>query len=165
MKLNDIAWNFSNKYYIDPKEFNKDVFEYQERVFDGDNNWDPEEIVFDIPELQIEYMSWFSGPDDLLRNEFLTEEYQNIFEEEEPDENGYPTYQAEIIAILKARNGKYFTALEFLLQVHNQQANKDLNDYSFFEGIDLKNPKTINGLPTYYVSAGCYDPEDDDEEM
>lgn len=150
MTLNNIAWSFTEEYYSDKEKFNKEVIEYQDDISDK-NNWVPDEIVFDVPELQIQYMAWIYEPGDLLENETLIDEDKDVFDEEpDEDEDGY---QVEIIAKLKADNGKNFTALEFLLKTHNQQANKELGDHVFFEGTD-EEPVIVDGLPTYYIACG-----------
>ncbi|MFH6993197.1 SMI1/KNR4 family protein [Flavobacterium sp. FlaQc-48] len=147
--LDNVAWVFSSKFYHDTEEFNQEVIEYQKRIYKTDELWKPNEIVSEVSELQIQYTAWIIKPTDLLENETLTDDDKNIFEEY-PDEK---EHQVEILAILKADNGKNFTALEFLLKTHQQQVNKELGDHVFFEGTD-ENLKIINGLPTYYILCG-----------
>jgi hypothetical protein len=149
MTLNNIAWVFSKTFYDDPEKFNQEVIEYQKRIYKTDENWKPNEIVFDVPVLQIQYMCWITKTGDLLENEILIDEDQDVFEKY-PDET---EHQVEIFARLKADNNKNFTALEFLLKAHNQQANKELGDHVFFEGTD-ENPQIINELPTCYIACG-----------
>lgn len=149
MTLNNIAWNFSEEFYTDAIKFNQDVTQYQENIYKDRSRWVKDEIVIEEPEIQIQYMAWVYSPEDLLDNERLIEEDEDVFDEE-VDEDGY---QVEILSILKADNGKYFTALEFLMKVHNQQANKELGDHVFFEGID-ETPEITDGLPTYYIACG-----------
>lgn len=148
MTLNNIAWSFSSKLYKNYEGFNQEVTEYQKRIYETDERWKPNEIVFDFPVLQIQYTAWITKPSDLLENEALIDDDENIFEEE-PDED---EYQVEIVAKLKADNGKNFTALEFLMKAHNQQANKELGDHVFFEGTD--DPAIIDDLPTCYIACG-----------
>lgn len=147
--LNEIAWMFSSKRYTNAGVFCDEVAAYQKDLYGTDEKWKPEEIVSDFPELQIHYMAWVSQPSDLLENETLIEEDKSVFEEY-PDEE---EYQVEILAKLKADNAKNFSALEFLMKAHNQQANKELGDHVFFEGTDTV-PKITNGLPTYYIACG-----------
>lgn len=147
--LNAIAWSFSGKRYTDPEEFNREVIEYQNAIYHTAENWKPNETVFDFPELQIQYEAWITNLSDLLENESLIDEDEAVFEEY-PDEE---QYQVEIVARLKADNGKNFTALEFLMKAHNQQANKELGDHVFFEGTDDE-PEVIDGLPTCYIACG-----------
>ena len=94
-------------------------------------------------------MCWVIEPSDLLKNENLIDEDQAVFEEGP----GKEFYQVEVIATLKADNGANFTALEFLMKVHNQQANKELGDHYFFEGID-EEPEILNGIPTLFIECG-----------
>jgi hypothetical protein len=151
MTINNIAWSFNKDCYTDPQAFDLAVSQYQRDIYDDQNRWKPSEIVFNVPELQIQYTAWVSGPQHLLENEALSQDDLNAFDgEPEADEYGY---QVEIVAKLMADNGKHFTALEFLYKVHNQQANKELGDHVFFEGTDSK-PQMISGLPTYYIACG-----------
>lgn len=149
MTLNNIAWSFSEEFYTDAVKFNQDVAQYQENIYKDKSRWVKDEIVIEAPEIQIQYMAWVYSPEDLLDNERLIEEDEDAFDEE-ADEDGY---QVEILSTLKADNGKYFTALEFLMKTHNQQANKELGDHVFFEGID-EMPQITDGLPTYYIACG-----------
>lgn len=150
--LNKIAWQFNKQKYTDAAAFNQDVSQYQKDIYKDETRWLPDEKVFDLPELQIQYMAWLKSADDLLDNETLIPEDQQAFEEEpEEDNGGY--YQVEVLARLAADNGRYFTALEFLLKAHNQQVNKELGDHIFFEGTD-EHPNEINGLPTCFIACG-----------
>lgn len=149
MTLNNIAWSFSTKSYNDSEILNKEIIQYQKDIYKTDEKWKPTEIVFEGPELQIQYMAWITEASDLLENETLIDDDENVFDEY-PDEDEYPV---EIIAKLKADNGKNFTALEFLQKTHNQQSNKELGDHVFFEGID-EDPIIIDGLPTYFIACG-----------
>ncbi len=149
MTLNEIAWSFSDKFYSDIEKFNIEVTKYQKNIYDSDDNWKPNEIVFDFPELQIQYEAWVTGADDLLENETLIDE-EDAFDEDNSEDG---MFQVEITAKLKADNGKNFTALEFLFKAHNQQANKDLGDHVFFEGTDDE-PEIYDGLPTCYIACG-----------
>jgi hypothetical protein len=151
MTLNKIAWSFSKENYLSHEEFNKEVTEYQIMIHKTDHNWKPNEVVFDFPEIQIQYMAWVNGPNDLLENERLIEDDEDVFDDEDNAEDGF--YQVEILAKLKADNGKNFNALEFLMKAHNQQANKELGDHVFFEGTD-EQPEVNDGLPTYYIACG-----------
>lgn len=149
MTLNNIAWKFSTKQYTNSEKLNEEIIQYQKDLYDTDEKWNPNEIAFEVPEVQIQYMAWITKPDDLLENETLIDADENVFEEY-PDDS---EYQVEIISKLKADNGKNFTALEFLQKAHNQQANKELGDHVFFEGTD-EMPELINGLPTYFIACG-----------
>lgn len=147
--LNKIAWSFSSKIYTDAEAFNQDVVQYQKDIYATAEGWNPNEVVLDAPEVQIQYEAWIMKPTDLLENDHLTSDDENIFDKEPEDEG----YQVEIMAKLKAANGKNFTALEFLMKAHNQQANKELGDHVFFEGIDGE-PTLVEGVPTYYIACG-----------
>lgn len=149
--LNKIAWQFNKQKYTDAAAFNQDVSQYQKDIYKDETRWLPNEKVFALPELQIQYMAWLKSADDLLDNETLIPEDQQAFDEEPDEEDGY--YQVEVLARLTADNGRYFTALEFLLKAHNQQVNKELGDHVFFEGTD-EHPTLVNGLPTCFIACG-----------
>ena len=82
----------------------------------------------------------------MLENETADEEELS----EEYAEDGY--FQVDVRALLKADNGKYFTNLELMTKVHNQQTNKELGDHVFFEGMDLDDE--IDGIPVFYIACG-----------
>ncbi len=86
-----------------------------------------------------------------MENESLIPDDENAFDEEADEDDGY--YQVEVLAHLKADNGQYFTALEFLMKAHNQQVNKELGDHVFFEGTD-ENPEAVDGFPTCFIACG-----------
>lgn len=149
MTINNIVWCFTNECYTDADKFNNDVTQYQITIDETDENWKPNEIVFNFPELQIQYGAWITKSSDLLSNESLIDE-ENAFDEENSEDG---MFQVEVLAKLKADNGKSFTALEFLMKVHNQHANKELGDYVFFEGTD-EDPEFFEGLPTCNIYCG-----------
>ncbi len=151
MTLNNIAWSFSDEKYTSQEEFNKEVTQCQIDIFKNDDKWKPEEICFELAEINICYEAWVKGPEDLLENETLIDDDKDAFEEEPDEDDGY--YQVEINANLKADNGKNFSALEFLFKAHNTQANKDLGDHVFFEGTDEK-PEIIDGKAYCYIACG-----------
>lgn len=150
MPLNKISWSFTNTVYKDTEKFNNDVTVYQVDIHNDSEKWKPSKIIFDFPTIQIQYMAWVKGPEDLLENEALIEDDEDAFEDEPEEEEGY---QVEIIAKLTADNGANFTALEFLMKTHNQLANKELGDSTFFEGVD-ENSEDEDEIPLYYISCG-----------
>ncbi|RYD99588.1 MAG: hypothetical protein EOP54_03690 [Sphingobacteriales bacterium] len=149
MTLNNIAWSFSKKSYQDPEIFNQEVSTYQKEIRDTDAAWHPDEIVFNVPELNIQYEAWISKAEDLLDNETLIDE-EDVFDEDNSEDG---MFQVEIVARLQADNGKHFTASEFLRKAHNQQVNKALGDHVFFEGTD-EDPAIIDGLLLCYIACG-----------
>ena len=149
MTLNDIAWSFSEETYPNKDDFNRAVTEYQQAIYEDASDWKPDEIVFEAPEVQIQYMCWVKGSEDLLENEELIDGDEEVFEDEPEDDH----YQVEIVATLKADNGKNFSALEFLMKTHNQQSNKYLGDHTFFEGIDI-DPEIDGGVPLCIINCG-----------
>lgn len=144
MTLNRIVWIFTKEYYTDTEKFNQKVAAFQMNP----NEWNLTEIVFNLPELQIQYTCW--APADLLENETLIGEVPGVFFEVEP---GKKIYKVEVLATLKAENGASFTALAFLMKAHNQQADKALGDHYIFEGID-EEPEIVNGIPTFFIACG-----------
>ena len=149
MTLNDISWSFSSKTYTSQEEFNQEIIDYQKTIFKTDEKWKPNEIVFNFPELNIQYEAWITDASQLLNNETLLDE-EDAFHQDNSDEG---MFQVEVVSHLKADNGENFTALEFLFKTHNQQANKELGDHVFFEGTD-EDPNIIDGLPLCYIACG-----------
>ena len=147
MALNDVMWTFSKKIYESMEEFNKDIKEYYDRMREYvDREWNPDEVAVNQPEIYVDYEAWIKGKEDLMENETADEEELS----EEYADDGY--FQVDVRALLKADNGKYFTNLELITKVHNQQANKELGDHVFFEGMDSDND--IDGIPVFYVACG-----------
>ena len=148
MALNDVMWTFNKKIYENIEEFDKDIKEYYDRMREYvDREWKPNEIAVNQPEIYIDYEAWIKGKEDLLENEVVDNEGEL---NEEYSDDGY--FQVDVRALLKADNGKYFTNLELMAKVHNQQANKELGDHVFFEGMDSDNEK--DGIPVFYVACG-----------
>ena len=147
MALNDVMWTFSKKIYESTEEFNKDIEAYYDQMREYvDREWNPNEVAVNQPEIYVDYEAWIKEKEDLLENETADEEELS----EEYAEDGY--FQVDVRALLKADNGKYFTNLELMTKVHNQQANKELGDYVFFEGMDLDDE--IDGIPVFYIACG-----------
>jgi len=149
MTLNTISWTFGSTSYSDAAKFNKEVSDYQKLIHDDESRWKPDEIMCKHPQLKIQYTAWITKPSDLHDNEVLINDDKDVFEKY-PDEQ---EHQVEIVATIKADNGQNISAQEFLMKTHNQQANKELGDHVFFEGID-ENPKMINGIQTYFIACG-----------
>lgn len=145
--LNNVLWHFTDKEFTDTSIFSDAVSEYHLAIKREPDFWQPEEIVFSLPQVKILYEAWINGQEDLLPNEILIEDEQGAFEMEDG------MYQVEILATLDADNGKEFTAVEFLMKVHNQLANKELGDHIFFEGVEeISSPGTE--VPVYYIMCG-----------
>ena len=147
MALDDVMWTFSKKIYESTEEFNKDIKAYYNQMREYVNReWNPDEAAVNQPEIYVDYEAWIKGKEDLMENEAADEEELS----EEYAEDGY--FQVDVRALLKADNGKYFTNLELMTKAHNQQANKELGDHVFFEGMDLDDE--IDGIPVFYVACG-----------
>lgn len=146
--LNHVLWRFNDEKFIDISAFNDAVTAYHLAIKRDPGFWQPDEIVFPLPQVKILYEAWVVGSGNLLSNEL-------IIEEEEPIATGLQggSHQVEILATLDADNGKGFTVGEFLMKVHNQMANKDLGDHIFFEGTEeVSSPGTE--VPVYYIACG-----------
>lgn len=154
MALDNVHWSFSEVKYASEGDFNEAIADYNDAIAEDmgrPNVWNSEEIIIEEAEIQIQYMAWIDEPCQILSNERLCDEDADAFEKE-GDEDGY---QVEIIARLKANNGRSFSALEFMFKVHNQQVNKDLGDHVFFEGIaDEPMIDAATGLKTWYIPCG-----------
>ena len=147
MALNDVMWTFSKKIYESTEEFDKDIKEYYDRMREYvDREWKPDEIAVKQSEIYVDYEAWIKGKEDLLENETTDEEELS----EEYAEDGY--FQVDVRALLKADNGKYFTNLELMTKVHNQQANKELGDHVFYEGSEVEREE--DGVARTYIYCG-----------
>ena len=148
--LQNLPWDFNNKYYQNPAEFDQDVKEYVNDLVEGsdmtDLKWNPEEIVIDKPSIQIHFPTRIYSKLDLLPNECLVPKYKQLVEES----TGQELLSVIVGFNLVADNGKNFTALEFVMKLQNQQANKPY--HYFYEGVELidQNSET----PTYEICVG-----------
>jgi len=150
MKQNGINywnWKFSDQPFKDVASFEKALRSENAQITTED--WNPAQTASESKELLLQYMCCIEAPEELLDNEFLSDEDKNTFAEN-PDEK---LHQVDILAKLSADNGKYFTAVELLFKAHNQLASKNLGDHVFFEEIALE-PRKVDSLPVFYVSAG-----------
>ena len=146
-RLNNIYWSFSKKYYNTVEEFKKDIEEYNISC-ENEKEWQLDELVIDEPSIEMQYMAWVH-PEDILPNEELRED-EDYFEQE-PDDDEYG-YQVELAATLLSDNGKSFLGYEFLMKVHNQQANKELGDHVFYEGSEVEREE--DGVARTYIYCG-----------
>ena len=146
--LNQICWSFSNKKYEDLEQFNKKVAKYNHEIMANENVWDAEKIVVFSEKIDIYYTAWITGPEDILPNEELCED-EDFFEDEDNSDGEH--FQAEIKMSLDANNKKYFLAGELLFKIHNQFANKELGDHTFFEGLSVLEGGNLN---KFYIHFG-----------
>ena len=146
-RLNNIYWSFSKKFYNSVEEFKKDIEEYNISC-ENEKEWQLDELVIDEPSIEMQYMAWVH-PEDILPNEELRED-EDYFEQE-PDDDEYG-YQVELAATLLSDNGKSFLGYEFLMKVHNQQANKELGDHVFYEGSEVEREE--DGVARTYIYCG-----------
>lgn len=159
--LDQVCWDFYPEQKNDKELFKQELIE---ELIEYANDLDQElnlaqldKIAIDLPEILIVYEAWISSRDDLYENERLDEEDELL---EEDKEDGM--WQVEIFALLKADNGKNFTLADLIMKIHNQQANKDLGDHTFFEGLEYSGYETHagglvendEGLPVFFVVCG-----------
>ncbi len=148
--LSDIAWSFQTKLYVNSSEFDTDAAQYQRDILADQAAWNADEIVLDLPEIELCYMCWIKGMEDLNPNEALLDNEDEAFDEENGDD-GY--FQVEICARIQASNGKNFTMLDLLYQMEKQLRGKELGDHIFFEGLD-RVVDYAGDVPLYYISLG-----------
>jgi hypothetical protein len=142
------AWNF-NKDVDSKEEFKKEIDRYQTAIMQGKSTWDPDAVVLESPKVDIQYMVWVKGEEDMQDNEKLLEEDEDFFDADNAEDG---MFQAEIIGRFKADNGKNFTALELLYKVHRQMQTKDLGDHTFFEGFSENDYE--DGTPAFFLDCG-----------
>ena len=113
--------------------------------------------LLEEPEILVIYEAWIRSPVQLHDNERLNEE--DDLKEENKDND---MWQVEIMAHLKADNGKAFTLQELIFKLQNLMADKELGDHVFLEGMEyeghecegnglIDNP---DGIPVFYVCCG-----------
>lgn len=153
-KVSDIEWIFNQKEYL-PDAFARDFNMYMAKRYPDD--WlegMADEFVLEEPEILVTYEAWIRSPAQLHDNERLNEE---DLKEENND-----MWQVEIMAHLKADNGKAFTLQELIFKLQNLMADKELGDHVFLEGMEyeghecegnglIDNP---DGIPVFYVCCG-----------
>ena len=149
-KVSDIEWIFNQKEYL-PDAFARDFNMYMAKRYPDD--WS--EGMAD--EILVTYEAWIRSPAQLHDNERLNEE--DDLKEENKDND---MWQVEIMAHLKADNGKAFTLQELIFKLQNLMADKELGDHVFLEGMEyeghecegnglIDNP---DGIPVFYVCCG-----------
>ena len=148
-ELNIIAaWSFNTTKYENLEDFKKELIDYNE-VLNRKYKINLDEIVLENPRFDLSYRAWLVGPEDLLENDELCED-DDFWENEDNSDGDH--FQAEIFAKFTAINNKNFTAAEILFQIHNQFANKELGDHTFFEG--LTQYESDDDIPSFYIHCG-----------
>jgi hypothetical protein len=129
--MGNVYWSFigHEPYYTDVS-FEKSVAEYYNKL-NIDEAWDSKEIVLNVATVQIQY----------------------LYMEYDKEENDF--VEVEPMITLKAKNGKYFTALELLYNTHNEVL-KNINDTPahFFEGFMLYEESADKEVPLYFLICG-----------
>ncbi|WJZ01357.1 hypothetical protein [Corynebacterium freiburgense] len=136
--LTQISWSFTH-FWENTYDFSQAVREYQQDIHKTDTYWKPDEPIIKEPEIYIQYEAWLRNPNELMANEEFA-----INRNTTAEEKGY--FEVEIVALLEADNGEYFTANELLYKTHQQMATKELGDHVFFEGFTHTSKKLRNHI-------------------
>ena len=156
-KVSAIEWIFNQQEYL-PNAFARDFNMYMAKRYPDDwSEGRADEFVLEEPEILVIYEAWIRSPAQLHDNERLNEE--DDLKEENKDND---MWQVEIMAHLKADNGKAFTLQELIFKLQNLMADKELGDHVFLEGMEyeghecegnglIDNP---DGIPVFYVCCG-----------
>lgn len=150
--LFDVNWIF------DKHDYSAEEFEakFNEKMTQRlGENWRETECNAPIEEAEIlvTYEAWIESLEQLYDNECLTDDYEELLEEEKED----GMWQVDIRAHLKADNGKSFSVQEIVWKLQKLMANKELGDHVFFEGIDYEGSSsdyTEHEVPMFYVVCG-----------
>lgn len=142
-----VVWDFFEDLPEDRQEFNKEVIAKQIRNFGNADNWDPNEIIIDQPEVIMRYKALMFSKDDKYDNEEIIEieSFPSFDEIDEIEEQ----HIGIIHATLKADNNQNFPALELLYKLHEQFLNKDTPAKLYLDGLE-KNEKPKDKYD-YYV--------------
>ncbi len=156
-KVSAIEWIFNQQEYL-PDAFARDFNMYMAKRYPDDwSEGRADEFVLEEPKILVIYEAWIRSPAQLHDNERLNEE--DDLKEENKDND---MWQVEIMAHLKADNGKAFTLQELIFKLQNLMADKELGDHVFLEGMEyeghecegnglIDNP---DGIPVFYVCCG-----------
>lgn len=150
--LFDVNWIF------DKHDYSAEEFEakFNEKMTQRlGENWRETECNAPIEEAEmlVTYEAWIESLEQLYDNECLTDDYEELLEEEKED----GMWQVDIRAHLKADNGKSFSVQEIVWKLQKLMANKELGDHVFFEGIDYEGSSsdyTEHEVPMFYVVCG-----------
>lgn len=150
--LFDVNWIF------DKHDYSAEEFEakFNEKMTQRlGENWRETECNAPIEEAEmlVTYEAWIESLEQLYDNECLTDDYEELLEEEKED----GMWQVDIRAHLKADNGKSFSVQEIVWKLQKLMANKELGDHVFFEGIDYEGSSsdyTAHEVPMFYVVCG-----------
>ncbi len=123
--MGDTLWSFAGDTYDTRAEFSDEVREYHLDI-EGEDTWRPDEVVLPVPRVKVSYEYWNDDGDE---------------EEAELD--------------LTAENGKNFTALDLLFQIHNAVVERlrDM-DHHFFEGLEVESAPDGDGIPRALLWLG-----------
>ncbi len=121
----DVRWGFYGGIYKTFETFITEVKKYNE---DFENDWNPNEIVFDAKVLTIQFAYWDEDDDDEVEEDF------------------------DLHA-----DGDSFTAGELLFKIHNHVVEKlEDDDHHFFEGLTLWEGENYSNpqAPLYFLNQG-----------
>lgn len=148
--LKNTWWRFDDTIYSDAEVFSQAIGDYQKSFIEEGNEhlvWQPDIIMVESPHIIVRYPARIRSEQDLLSNEQATAKDKDILKKKDEVELSMVTINVK----LNAENGRYFTALELMYKLHNQQANKPYHFY--FEGIE-HSEQSIDEIPTLLVNVG-----------
>lgn len=128
-------WNFTDELPETREELNQEVIAKQIRNFGNSDNWNPNEIIIDKPEIVISYRAKLFTKEGIFDNEKIFELEEITFPEEMEIEG--MLLLATIHATLVADNKENFPALELLYKIHELMLNKDSIAQLYLEGLEL----------------------------
>lgn len=123
--MRSVLWSFNGERFSDVKAFDAELVQYSIDI-QGENRWEPDAVVLDSPTVEVLYEYW--------------------------DLSGEEDREVEATLELSAANGKAFTALDLLFQLHNATVeNLRGMDHCFFEGLSLDSD---SDKPRYFMYLG-----------
>jgi hypothetical protein len=123
--MGSTLWSFIGTTFDDPATFSEEVRQYHIDVT-GKDTWAPDLVVLPVPHVQLAYEYWDDNDD-----------------------------QIEDVLDLKSSNGRDFTALDLLFQLHNAVVEEIRDgDHHFFEGLTLDTEVPTGEIPQYLLNLG-----------
>jgi hypothetical protein len=129
--MGNVYWSFTGtEPFYTLKSFVREVKDYYNQL-DIEELWDADEIVLEVPIVQIQYLYMEY---DKVENDFI---------------------EIEPIITLKARNGSAFTSGELLYSIHNEVIKNFANTTAiYFEGFQLWEESQDKEVPLYFLMCG-----------
>ncbi|MFM9403243.1 hypothetical protein ACKLNQ_15110 [Myroides odoratimimus] len=139
--FHNVIWDFSEELPETREELNQEVIAKQIRNFGNSNNWDPNEIIIDKPEVTICYSVEMYSEEDVVENEQVIKFETFSFPEDIGESDDILV--AKIHLTLKADNQENFPALELLYKLHQPLLNKQFIAHLYLDGLEI-NEQTKN---------------------